>query len=216
MKRIFTILCAVLVSFGLSAQTDAGSILITGNSTLSYDSYSNNSYDETLTIGGVSQSNSGDYEDNSSNTMAFNLYGGYFVMDGLAAGLAIQYSSQKDEYKGVDPATGNVTTLTDESSSMTFGPVVRYYVMETGAWAQLGYLFGSTDDGDDDTEEPSRSQIHIAGGYSIMLSDNVSLAPNISYDMITDKLEYSETGISYEGKIKSSNFGFGVGIEIYL
>ena len=43
MKKLFTILCAAILSLGVSAQTESGTILIEGGSNFSYSSLKVNS-----------------------------------------------------------------------------------------------------------------------------------------------------------------------------
>lgn len=67
MKKFFTILCAAMLSFGVSAQTDAGNMYLGANSNL--------------------ELNFGDNED-----MTFKAMAGYFMMDNLMVGAILNYS----------------------------------------------------------------------------------------------------------------------------
>jgi len=187
MKKIFTILCAAILSLGVSAQTEAGTIILEGGSNFTYSSMTLNSvsYDgEDLDIG----------DQDATNNMKLNLIGGYFMMDGLAAGLLFDYSSVSSDGDGI--------------STMIVGPMVRYYIGESGMWGQLSYGLGSSNDGDSDTDEPTSSTLGIGVGYAAMLSDNISLSPSIGYAMMTEKLD--------DFKAKSSGIVFKVGIAVHL
>ncbi|MDB4126663.1 porin family protein [Flavobacteriales bacterium] len=187
MKKLFTILCAAILSLGVSAQTESGTILIEGGSNFSYSSVKVNS----ASFDGEDL----DIEDqDATNSMKLNLIGGYFMMDGLAAGLLFDYSSVSVDGEG--------------SSTMLIGPIVRYYIGESGMWGQLSYGLGSSNDGDSDTDEPTSSRLGIGVGYAAMLSDNISLSPSIGYAMITEKMDDFE--------VKSGGIVFKVGIAVHL
>ena len=70
------------------------------------------------------------------STLDLDLTGGYFLMDGLALGLSIDMNQVTTEQDGVADTKGKYTTT-------MFGPMVRYYVGETGVFGQLSYLMGS-------------------------------------------------------------------------
>jgi len=189
MKKLITILCAVLITICLSAQTEQGTILIEGGSNLNYSSLKVNS----IEIDGEAM----DLDDvEATNTLGFKVTGGYFVMDGLAVGLLLDYSSESE---------GDYS-----SSSMTIGPIARYYIGESGMWAQLSYGIGSSSDKYDGESEdgPSIGALGIGVGYAIMLSDNVSLSPSLGYTMITAKQE--------DVTVKAGGIVFGAGIAVHL
>ena len=198
MKKLFTILCAVLVTFGLAAQTEQGSILLEGSSDLNFSSIKVSS----ISFDGEEADDDALPEDPTS-TMGLDVTGGYFVIDGLAAGLILSYNST---------STGDA-----KSSSMTVGPIVRYYIGESGMWAQLSYGMGSSKgnsggEDEDDWEGPKISSLGIGVGYAVALSDNVSLNPSLGYRMNTATTE-SEGGDYVE---KSGGIVFSAGIAVHL
>tara|TARA_B100001142_G_scaffold329209_1_gene391688 strand:+ start:445 stop:897 length:453 start_codon:yes stop_codon:yes gene_type:complete len=71
MKKFFTILCAAMLSFGVSAQTDAGNMYLGATSNLTLDF--------------------GDTEN-----MNFDALAGYFMMDNLAVMAILKYSKAGD------------------------------------------------------------------------------------------------------------------------
>ncbi len=189
MKKIFTILCAVLITIGLSAQTESGSILLEGGSNIDYSSVSINS----IEVDGESM----DLDDvDATNTLGLKVTGAYFMMDGLAVGLLLDYSS---------------TSEGDHSeSSMLVGPMARYYIGESGMFAQLSYGIGSSSqkhDGDSE-DGPSVSSLGLGAGYAVMLSDNISLNPSLGYSMVTSKMD--------DVVVKGGGLSFDVGIAVHL
>jgi hypothetical protein len=205
MKKLFTILCAVLITFGLSAQTDQGTFLLEGGSDLNFSSISLSgaSFDGEDADDDEMEMLYGEDWDEATSTFGLSLTGGYFIIDGLVAGLIIDYnSSSQGDYK---------------NSSMTIGPVVRYYIGESGVWGQLSYGMGSSkwDDGDDDGDGPKVSSLGIGVGYAVWLSDNIALNPTLAYYMQTHTTEdFLGSGDDY--KEKYGGIVFGAGISVHL
>ena len=195
MKKLFTILCAVMLTFSLAAQTDAGTMLLEGSSNLNYSSIKVNS----ISVDGDELDDDFLPED-ATSTLGLKVTGGYFLMDGLAVGLLIDYSSSTE---------GDYS-----SSSMTIGPIARYYIGESGMWTQLSYGIGSSSeeyDGDSD-DGPSMSTLGIGAGYAIMLSDNIALSPSLGYAMVTAKQEEGDVDVV----MKAGGLVFSVGISVHL
>ena len=200
MKKLIAILCTVLLTIGVSAQTEQGTIILEGGSDLNWSSIS-------VTGGSVDgeEADSDDIPDNSVSTMGFNVTGGYFVIDGLAVGLLLDYSSTTSKEENMEDVT---------NSSMIFGPIVRYYIGETGAWGQLSYGMGSSKS--DDNDGPKVSSIGIGAGYSIWLSDNVSFSPSLGYVMTTSTQDLDLGFGDVEVIAKQGGLVFSAGIAIHL
>ena len=192
MKKIFTILCAGILTLGLSAQTDAGNIMLEGNSNLNFTSMSISSVE----VDGTSL----DVDDDGTSQFGLDVVGGYFFMDGLAGGLILDYSSS---------SAGDAS-----SSSMTIGPIVRYYIGESGMWGQLSYGIGSSseDDGTNSYDGPSISALGFGVGYAVWLSDNVAFNPSLGYSMVTSTMDLG----SVDMVTKSGGLVFKAGISVHL
>tara|TARA_B110000444_G_scaffold248536_1_gene272531 strand:+ start:257 stop:970 length:714 start_codon:yes stop_codon:yes gene_type:complete len=211
MEKIFTILCAGILTVSLSAQTtDAGTFLLEGNGM-------------NLEMGTVSSMEAGstdllEFVDKATiNRMTLGVLGGYFMMDGLAVGLSIDYSSEGTKTSYTETGWDD-----DESKQvlMMIAPTVRYYIGETGAFAQLKYGFGNDTDkafesGEDD-DVTKMSALTIGGGYAIGLGDYVSLNPMLSYSMWTMTDEYTGSGSGDDVVTKVGALNFGLGITMYL
>jgi outer membrane protein W len=77
MKKLFTILCAGVLSLGVSAQTEAGNMIIGTSSNLTYTSTSAADCDDCDAL----------------NNMALSLSYGYFVIDNLALSAGVNFTS---------------------------------------------------------------------------------------------------------------------------
>jgi len=210
MKKLFTILCAVMLTVSLSAQTtETGTFLLEGSGM-------------DMNMATISAQDQGDVDlmvgvDKSTvRNMTLGLLAGYFMMDGLAVGVAIDYSTEGtfESYT----AAGSTDAETGESSMM-ISPAVRYYIGETGAFTQVKYGFGSDvtksyTSGVDD-EVTKRSALTFGAGYAIGLGDYVSLNPMVSYAMHTITNESNTTGVD-DTVTKAGALNFGLGISVYL
>ena len=117
MKQLITTSFIFFMILGLTAQTEKGTMLLGANSNFGFASISLND------IEGVDAS---DLPDMTSTETEFSLNGGYFVMDGLALGLVIDYRSSKTEIEGSDD---------QEASLMTTGSSHIYTTPTTPQWA---------------------------------------------------------------------------------
>ena len=199
MKKLITILLVSFLAINTTfAQTEQGTILLEGSSNLNFSSLKVNS----ISLDGDELDDDLLPED-GTNTLGFKVTGGYFMMDGLAVGLLLDYSSS---------STGDA-----KSNSLTIGPIVRYHIGESGMWAQLSYGMGSGKsngggEDEDDVDSPKTSALGIGVGYAIMLSDNVSLSPSLGYAMNKSTVEVGDVDLV----IKSGGIVFSCGIAVYL
>ena len=104
-------------------------------------------------------STSNDEVDIDITDFTLNPGAGYFIIDNLAVGLGLFYSSTK---------VGD----NDAVSRTRLTPMARYYVFDA-VYAQLGYGLEFDDDYD--------NTLAIGVGYSWFLSNNVAIEPMISY-----------------------------------
>jgi hypothetical protein len=119
MKKLITILCTGLITIGLSAQTDQGTMYLGVSGPMgSGISYTSTSYD------GI---------DDALSQLNLNVNGGYFVIDNLMVGALLGISTMK----WGDSDGGNTT----------FGIVARYYI--NGIFPMVSYASSKEKDADD-------------------------------------------------------------------
>ena len=217
MKKLFTIMCATLLSVGVFAQaeTEAGTFIMQmGGDGISFSSKSVTSADNGSAYGDFDDS----YDKINTSTFGINTMTGYFVADGLAIGLRFALSSSTTVIEYASDL--NQDDPDDQvSTSMTIAPVLRYYFGESGVWSQVSYGFGSTGDGDSDTEDPSVSELGFGAGYAISLNDYVSLNPSLVYKLNT--ITVKDMGMDLDGSdadnvTKSGIFAFGLSLNVHL
>jgi len=235
MKKLFTILCATLLSVGVFAQaeTEAGTFLLSGATGLDFASQGVTGTDPSEAWDDPNAPAGYDHSQKASN-MELKLMGGYFMMDGLAVGLSVLYKSES--LTNEESMTGVSYSNKETKSTMMIAPTVRYYFGESGVWLQTAYGFGSMSESEKDestgnptvTEEYSNpmSSLMFGAGYAIALSDNISLNPSVGYAMatLTEKADqingygyYNSITNQYEDlKINMSGMTFNIGIALHL
>ena len=215
MKKLFTIMFAVLVSLSIKSQvtTDQGTFLLgMGTDALSFTSISINDMD-----GGTVDY---DMDKNTRSEYKVNTKVGYFVSDGLAIGLGI--------------FLGGATTIQEQdsydyqrdSTGYAISPFVRYHFGESGVYGEVAYSIGSSSlkaesDGFDYESEPIKvSGLVIGAGYAIYVNDMISINPALSYSLLTtviDDSAYDQNTGGYDDlEIKMSGIGFTLGVNLYL
>ncbi|MEO8590898.1 MAG: outer membrane beta-barrel protein [Flavobacteriales bacterium] len=184
MKKVLIALCAVALGTTAMAQTDQGGWMFGAGSNLGF----------------TSSKDDNDQEDAVSN-FSLDARAGYFVIDNLAIGLDIGFSS---------------TSVGDQSSSsFNAGPYVRYY-LPMKIFAEVGYQFGSQKT-TIDLGPPLGSvdvtygtgALGIGVGYAAFLNDNVSIEPMIKYSMTSLSPEEGDA-------VNGGGFGVLLNFGIYL
>ena len=202
----------VAFNLGLMAQ-DQGQILMSVSTGLNFSSLSLNDTEPNDLPSG--------YE-SSTSRLDLDLTVGYFIIDGLAAGLSINSSSTttlKLEF--------NVDSEEDKTTITTItiiAPMIRYYIAETDLYGQLSYGLGSTVDkytiGSSSNEDKMKvSSLGIGVGYSIFLSDDVAISPSLGYSMATSTIEnwdYDSNGNTVDYVQKQVGIGFDLAISVFL
>jgi hypothetical protein len=243
MKKLFTILCATLLSIGVFAQaeTEAGIFLLSGATGLDFASQG---------VTGTDPSDAwNDDNKQSASNMDLKLMGGYFVADGFAIGLSVGYESETNKQESnSDETSGNYRYVYESSyksttSTMIIAPTLRYYFGESGVWLQTSYGFGSMtekdesdysqtetevstgnvlysdSDSDSDSDSNPMSIFTLGAGYAISLSDNISLNPSVGYAMSSVTIEDGYTnssGNDEDLKINMSGMTFNIGVALHL
>ena len=158
-------MCAGLLVFGLSAQTDAGTFYMSLGNAYSPVNQSNfllrsngmsfgNEWVTGVTVDGDDDDDNGtDYwdKDDKDKTSSFNLGGqfGYFIADGFLAGIGIEYGSfsnmtyNESDYDG-DGQDDEITNK-NKMNSLAFSPFVKYYVPlgQNALFISTSYTFGT-------------------------------------------------------------------------
>ena len=125
----------------------------------------------------------GTQTDGSLTNISFNPTGGYFIIDGVAAGAGLSFVSTTFKPDGT---TGKVVL-----SQVSFSPFGRYY-HTSGVFGHLGFDLGSAKDedsigGNTNKDKYSVFGIRFGAGYAIFLNDNVAVEPTLMYESTSMK-----------------------------
>lgn len=186
-KGIVTIFAILLTVTAFAQFTNQGTFLIGGSSNLGLNFLSRKS-----------KLGSGDFQDGPKTT-SFNISPqlGYFIIDNLAIGGTLDFSSSKEEDD----------TFTYTESSVFVGPFVRYYFDKLYAEGNFGVGSAKSDFGGSENKS-SLSGWNIAAGYALLLSDAVALEPQIGYASVSAKNNDSD--------ITSRNSGLFVNLSLFV
>ena len=213
MKNIYLVIIIISLStYGISAQTEGGTFMLGAGSSLSSVGLSVDDIDPG-SLNGV---------DISSNTTDLNLFGGFFVTDGLVLGLGVTYenTTSKQDGNGYENESSSTTT--------TIIPSIKYYFGESGFNTGLSYAIGTVKDIDEESDvsgtyeyedEGSLSMLNLSAGYSFFVNDIIALTPSLVYTtakVVQEDIYNSNTQFYEDSETELSGLSFGFSIAIHF
>jgi outer membrane protein len=203
-KPILVLLLLFLSTF-VFAQLEKGNIFVQGSSKIGFSSEK-----YTYTSGGTST------ESSKSTHFGFSPKAGYFVMDNLPVGLAINLSTNKT--KAISGS--NESHYTD----FTIGPFVRYYFLpqdKLKPMAEISAGFGtskdkSTNSGYSYESKSGVLEFSIGAGASCFVTDHIAFDMLIAYNSTKYSLksESNSSGVKSTTATDSSDKYAGIGINL--
>ncbi|ELR73843.1 hypothetical protein C900_00007 [Fulvivirga imtechensis AK7] len=196
MKKFLLVVFA-LVGFlaSVNAQTEKGSITAGGNISIDFEKEKFKSGSTTVDVG-------------NNTSFTFNPLVGFFIMDGLAAGLEVNLQTSK--FKSDDD------TFESKFNAISIGPFVKYY-HTSGAFGMGSIGFGSAKSESTNNNNTNEAEFglftwRLGGGYALFLNDHVSLEPMLSYGSFVTKDKDSDQ----DEKDITNGFQISVGFHIFL
>ncbi|UOE42053.1 porin family protein [Chryseobacterium suipulveris] len=196
MKKLF--LAGALALFGvMNAQTEKGSWVIGGSTTLGFNSVSTK-------YSGGGQSADGP----TVSTITVTPSVGYFVIDKLAVGVDL----------GVTSITSKQGNTKDTVSSFTVMPTGTYYFRNAGniiPYVGAGVGYGSvTQSGTYNNQSVSDSESGFAwkakGGLVYLINQTVGIDLGVGYNQFTSKKNYSGVDVTTQVGTIGANLGFSL------
>ncbi len=186
MKNTFLFALAAMVAFAASAQINKGVKLVGG-------SVSFQSTKEKIKSGGTT------FDLGTTTTFQVMPMAGIFVIDNLAAGAGVTFSSTNSKPEGNEPDS--------KVSLILFNPFLRYYVKNLFGEGQVGFGSQKIEFGTSSIKS-SVFRWQLGVGYVAFLSSTVGLEPFIGYQSLSEK----------EDDDTSSNSGliFSLALQVYL
>ena len=196
MKKIVTVIALALICSGAYAQFNQGRYLAGGSVGFS-----------ATTSKAKTDAATSTYLHSTSFNISPDI--GYFVIDNLAVGAALNLSSSTSKGDGND---NSKTTLTNFSLT----PFARYYLSQGIFFqGQVGFGTGSRKEKENGSNTTTTTKHGVfdwalSAGYAYFLNDFVAIEPMVGYGSSADK--YKDPDI----KDISSGLFINVGLQVYL
>lgn len=198
MKKFLLLL--TLSAFGfVNAQTEKGSWVVGGSTTIGFNS-----------VGSKVDYNGGSVDGPKVSTFNFTPSVGYFVMNKLAVGLDLGFTSVSTKYND-DGSNDKYTT-----STFSLMPTATYYfTTESKLFPYLGAGLGYASTKEKDNSYETKVDGFAwkgKGGVAYFITDKVAIDIGLSYHRYSNKDTYDGQDI----KTKINTFGVGAGLSIFL
>ena len=212
------------LSFSLAAQTEKGSVLLGTSVNLYSPAGTSVGASSSAGIGFSSSTTTasiaGGSSDEKSKGISYNFSPscGYFVLNGLALGVSVGVSGNKD----TEEVSKDVVKLNTISVSpyaryyFSVGKKVQPYLEVSGGFSKSKIVFTYGADGE--KFEVSQKPVFGGGkvGAAIFLGSKTSLDLFVGYSGSSLKDEETIFDIPVETKTKSNSFGLGIGLSFFL
>ena len=209
---------------GISAQTEQGVIVLEGNSNLNLGNATVAEYHQS--IAEYTHDFPSLLPENVFTTTRFSVNSSYFIINNLAIGATLNYTSTLINYD--DNILPDV-----EISYLSYGILSRYYF--GNIWGQASYTIGQVETYEnymlaevpgtfifDSDEEVAINTFAFNVGYAVYLTPNVAINPSLGYTMTNSTIArrfQNENGEYYgDHRIKDirNGFNFSFGIALHL
>ncbi len=195
-----TILLAAIALLGIStinAQTEKGKWVFGSDAGISFTSTTAKAEFDGNQLDGKT----------TSSTFEINPNAGYFIIDNLAIGLDLSFSTTKNKFDdGMD--------ISDDTTN-AFGvlPSATYYFKndKLAPYLGVGVGFLSISSGDEDFNKSSGLAVGATGGLAYFLNTSVSLNFGVTY-LYSNQTNKAESDF----KVKSNVIGANIGFAVYL
>lgn len=223
MKKFFITLSALILTVNLSAQTEAGTFYISLGTAFSpinqynylFKSNGMNLGSEWVTDITIDGDNDDDFgnnyfdKDQQEKTVNISSGGqfGYFITNGLSAGLGIEYASYTNIlYQVVDhdeDGYDDEHTIKQMSTSLSISPYIKHYfsVGQNALFVSTSYTLGKMNNfleeeiyyassrpnyEEEDKSEPLKTtRLGLGAGMAFFVTQNISLEPSVNFAIST-------------------------------
>ncbi|MEY8760789.1 OmpW family outer membrane protein [Chryseobacterium tongliaoense] len=202
MKKL--LLAGAVALFGLSnAQMTKGDWVISGNTTLGFNNVST-----TIKAGGES------VDGPKVNTFSATPSVGYFVIDKLAVGIDLGFTTATTKFEGLKATTTSFSVM----------PTGTYYFVNDSKFvpflgAGIGYASVKNKGTGDFMGVPTSNETttdglawKVKGGVTYMATQSLGVNLGVSYDQFSNKKTYMNTDV----KTNVKTFGVNVGFSYFI
>jgi hypothetical protein len=197
-KAILLFGCTLVFAASSYGQFSKGTILAGGAVDLNFSS-------QNTTAGNVTTNTA------SSTSFSFQPRGGYFIIDNLAAGASIAFSTSSTDIK----ASNNNPAITFVENSFGFSPFARYYYKKFFGQFEIGIGSFKEDRTSGNVtvtvDKGTTFNWSLGAGYALMLNEHVALEPQLRYASLTRSPDGGNVS-----SIRVGSLVFSVGLQVYL
>jgi hypothetical protein len=209
MRKVGYFILAALISLGLQleAQVTSGGNFIIG-STLGLSTAKSK-----ITL----DSGEGNIETDSpsSSQFSFSPMVGYFIVENLAVGIHMDYTSSEVKEPNLDRTT---------DSDLLFGPLARFYLLvgdDMAFFLEGGFGFGNSNDEKYIGEGRQRINTNIFAygvgpGFTIFSNDAIGIEALLKYNYARSNFDTEIAGIERNTTTRTNHFDFSVGFQFYF
>ncbi|CDN73780.1 OmpW family outer membrane protein [Elizabethkingia anophelis] len=195
MKKNLLIGAFALLGFAASAQTEKGSWVVGGSTSIGFNNVSTKVKSGNTTFDGP-----------KVNTFTIAPSAGYFVIDKLSVGLDLAYTNATTKYDGAKTTSNTFAILPTATYYFTDNTVIKPYL-----GAGIGYASNTEKEeyrGKSNEYTVNGFAWKVKGGFAYFFTPSIAADLGLSYSQFSNKDNGVRTNVN--------TFGVGVGLSVFF
>ncbi|MCT4120210.1 OmpW family outer membrane protein [Elizabethkingia anophelis] len=195
MKKNLLIGVFALLGFAASAQTEKGSWVVGGSTSIGFNNVSTKVKSDNTTFDGP-----------KVNTFTIAPSAGYFVIDKLSVGLDFAYTNATTKYDGAKTTSNTFAILPTATYYFTDNTVIKPYL-----GAGIGYASNTEKEeyrGKSNEYTVDGFAWKVKGGFAYFFTPSIAADLGLSYSQFSNKDNGVRTNVN--------TFGVGVGLSVFF
>ncbi|AQW89420.1 OmpW family outer membrane protein [Elizabethkingia anophelis] len=195
MKKNLLIGAFALLGFAASAQTEKGSWVVGGSTSIGFNNVSTKVKSDNTTFDGP-----------KVNTFTIAPSAGYFVIDKLSVGLDLAYTNATTKYDGAKTTSNTFAILPTATYYFTDNTVIKPYL-----GAGIGYASNTEKEeyrGKSNEYTVDGFAWKVKGGFAYFFTPSIAADLGLSYSQFSNKDNGVRTNVN--------TFGVGVGLSVFF
>ncbi|CAI9685985.1 porin family protein [Elizabethkingia anophelis] len=195
MKKNLLIGAFALLGFAASAQTEKGSWVVGGSTSIGFNNVSTKVKSDNTTFDGP-----------KVNTFTIAPSAGYFVIDKLSVGLDLAYTNATTKYDGAKTTSNTFAILPTATYYFTDNSVIKPYL-----GAGIGYASNTEKEeyrGKSNEYTVDGFAWKVKGGFAYFFTPSIAADLGLSYSQFSNKDNGVRTNVN--------TFGVGVGLSVFF
>ncbi|ATL42080.1 outer membrane beta-barrel protein [Elizabethkingia sp. HX WHF] len=195
MKKNLLIGAFALLGFAASAQTEKGSWVVGGSTSIGFNNVSTKVKSDNTTFDGP-----------KVNTFTIAPSAGYFVIDKLSVGLDLAYTNATTKYDGAKTTSNTFAILPTATYYFTDNTVIKPYL-----GAGIGYASNTEKEeyrGKSNEYTVDGFAWKVKGGFAYFFTPSIAADLGLSYSQFSNKNNGVRTNVN--------TFGVGVGLSVFF